>query len=137
MTWGALASPGQTSPESLSSLPRDLRGETDPVISGSWPEWGLCWSSSAACSPGELACTSALVRRAGRTWHVQVCCCWDRRDVALGPWLETEAPARGGAASGPAVSGPGRPAGKGESGALQARALCLGLSTVVPVIVFL
>lgn len=59
------------------------------------------------------------------------------RDVALGPWLETEAPARGGAASGPAVSGPGRPAGKGESDALQARALCLGLSTVVPVIVFL
>lgn len=89
MTWGALASPEQTSPESLSSLPRDLRGETDPVISGSWPEWGLCWSSSAACSPGELACTSALVRRAGRTWHVQVYCCWDRSSAvgwAAGTW---------------------------------------------------
>lgn len=89
VTWGALASPEQTSPESLSSLPRDLRGETDPLISGSWPEWGLCWSSSAACSPGELACTSALVRRAGRTWHVQVCCCWDRSSAvgwAAGTW---------------------------------------------------
>lgn len=89
MTWGALASPEQTSPELLSSLPRDLRGETDPLISGSWPEWGLCWSSSAECSPGELACTSALVRRAGRTWHVQVCCCWDRSSAvgwAAGTW---------------------------------------------------
>lgn len=46
-------------------------------------------------------------------------------DVALGPWLETASP-------GPALSGTGRPAGKGEGGALQARDLCPGLSTGVP-----
>lgn len=46
-------------------------------------------------------------------------------EVALGPWLETASP-------GPALSGTGRPAGKGEGGALQARDLCPGLSTGVP-----
>lgn len=52
-------------------------------------------------------------------------------DGALGPWLETEARAGGGAANWPALLGTGRRAGKGEGGALQG--LCLGLSTVVPV----
>lgn len=148
MTWGVPASPEQTSPESLSSLPPDLCGQTDPRISGSWLEWGPCWFSSAVSSPGRWTARQPWSAEQG-TPSTSRCVAAGFTAVPaaglLGPdhWLVGRGPgplvrdgkpqARGGAATWPALSGTGSPAGKGEGGTLQARDLCVELSTVVPV----